>query len=85
MLCNSQPLVKTSQKPNGCHYEPEKDFNLNPYAKGLDVVSSIRLVNGEKWMGINATRGADEGTRTHTLTHENLNLACLPIPPHLRV
>ena len=29
--------------------------------------------------------GADEGTRTHTLTHENLNLACLPIPSHLQM
>ena len=36
-------------------------------------------------MGINTTRGADEGTRTHTLTHENLNLACLPIPSHLHI
>ena len=36
-------------------------------------------------MGINTTSGADEGTRTHTLTHENLNLACLPIPSHLQM
>ena len=36
-------------------------------------------------MGSTTTRGADEGTRTHTLTHENLNLACLPIPSHLRM
>ena len=41
-----------------------------------------------KWKdqtGRTTTRGADEGTRTHTLTHENLNLACLPIPSHLQM
>ena len=38
----------------------------------------------KKRTGSTTTRGADEGTRTHTLTHENLNLACLPIPSHLR-
>ena len=39
----------------------------------------------KKRTGSTTTRGADEGTRTHTLMHENLNLACLPIPSHLRV
>ena len=28
--------------------------------------------------------GAPEGTRTHTLAHENLNLSCLPIPSQAR-
>ena len=39
----------------------------------------------KKRTGSTTTRGADEGTRTHTLTHENLNLACLPIPSHLQM
>ena len=29
--------------------------------------------------------GAPEGTRTPTLSHENLNLACLPIPSQARI
>ncbi len=48
-----------------------------PYtlARSVKVYSPIRFAN---WAS------ADSGTRTHTLAHKNLNLACLPIPSYLR-
>ncbi len=45
------------------------------FARSVKVYSPIRFAN---WAS------ADSGTRTHTLAHKNLNLACLPIPSYLR-
>ena len=42
----------------------------------------IKLTHKKKQAVKPAQNGADERTRTFTPEHKNLNLACLPVPPH---